>query len=61
MFEEEEEDFENASESHEDLENPDDKEPDLVLEGKKWADGGFVYGFDAATASVDFLRYDRFL
>ena len=28
----------------------------LVLEGKRWADGGFIYGFDAASAAIDILR-----
>lgn len=55
MFEEEEnnDDFQ----SPEDVDNgEEDEEEDFVLEGKRWADGGFVYGFNAATASVDFLR-----
>ena len=32
-------------------------DPELVLEGKRWADGGFIYGFNAASAAIDFLRY----
>ena len=27
-----------------------------MLEGKRWADGGFIYGFNAAEASIDLLR-----
>ena len=27
-----------------------------VLKGKRWADGGFIYGFNAAEASIDLLR-----
>ena len=27
-----------------------------VIKGKRWADGGFIYGFNAAEASIDLLR-----
>ena len=71
MFEEEEEigddfpeDFKDSNPDSKDSNqdsvdsNPDSKtdSKDFVLEGKRWADGGFQYGFDASTASVDFLR-----
>lgn len=53
MFEEEEN---NDEELHDSPEENDEDSEDFVLEGKRWADGGFVYGFNAASASVDFLR-----
>ncbi len=48
MYEEEEENSEN--------ETQDEADDNFALEGKRWADGGFSYGFNAASASVDFLR-----
>lgn len=43
-------------EEEEDLSEEVENEEEIILEGKRWADGGFVYGFNAASASVDFLR-----
>ena len=60
MFEEEEEEAEEnlISESSElPACNEAVEKTDIILEGKRWADGGFIYGFNAASASIDFLRH----
>ena len=48
---EEEEEVDDAFETEEVVE-----EDEFILEGKRWAEGGYAYGYDFASISSKFLR-----